>query len=219
MFGRDITFRERLPIQAVKTGTTAPRLLEYAEFLEATCRLGHTGIQAPTVVVRTALHQKIGGYLPELPHSGDTEIWLRMASSALVAEVDADQAYRRLHTGNMSLEYTPLDRLREQLRAFDVHFDDGAVPWGLKPLRAVAHRTIAEAALWTAAQAFDAGEAAISDAAIEFAVWASPDIKSWPPYRRLLWKRRLGPSAWRMIGPLVNNARKRAQDIGIGAAV
>lgn len=218
VFGRDIAFRERVPIQAVKTGTTAPRLFEYPAFLEAACRLGHTGIQAPTVVVRTALHRNIGGYLPELPHSGDTEIWLRMAASALVAEVDADQAYRRLHTGNMSLGYTPLDRLREQLRAFDVHFDTAAVPWVLKPLRATAHRTIAEAALWTAAQAFEAGDVAICDDAIEFALAASPDISSWPPHRRLQWKRRLGHSAWRMLGPLVTNARRRAQDIGIGAA-
>jgi hypothetical protein len=94
----------------------------YEEFLERSGRQGHTGIQAPTAVVRTTLHHAIGGYLPELPHSGDTEIWLRMAAHAAVAELAADQAYRRLHDRNMSLTYSPLDRLREQKRAFDIHF-------------------------------------------------------------------------------------------------
>jgi glycosyltransferase involved in cell wall biosynthesis len=218
VFGRDITFRDRIPTQPVRTGTGAPKLYEYAHFLERACGLGHTGVQAPTVVVRTSVHHEIGNYLPELPHSGDTEIWLRMAAAALVAELDADQAYRRLHTGNMSLGYKPLDRLREQLRAFDVHFETAAMPSDLKPLRAVAHRSIAESALWTAAQAFDAGDVAVCDAAIGFALAASPDIKTWPPYRRLVWKRRLGASAWRMLGPIVSNARRRAQDIGLGAA-
>jgi glycosyltransferase involved in cell wall biosynthesis len=219
VFGRDITFRDHLPAEPARTGTAAPRIRDYSDFLEHACRLGHTGIQAPTVVVRTAVHHQIGGYLAELPHSGDTEIWLRMAAAALVAELDADQAYRRLHAGNMSLGYTPIDRLREQLRAFDVHFDSTAVPLALAPLRAVAHRSIAEAALWTAAQAFDAGEVAVCDAAVEFALAASPEIKSWPPYGRLQWKRRLGPSAWRMLGPLVSNARRRVQYIHLGAAV
>ena len=41
---------------------------------------GHTPIQAPTILVRTSLHQKIGDYLPSLPHTADTEIWLRMAA-------------------------------------------------------------------------------------------------------------------------------------------
>ena len=43
---------------------------------------GHTPIQAPTVVVRTSLHRQIGDYLLELPHTADTEIWLRMAATA-----------------------------------------------------------------------------------------------------------------------------------------
>ena len=219
VFGRDITFRDRVPMQPARVEKTPPRLHEYPDFLERACRLGHTGIQAPTVVVRSSVHRKIGGYLPELPHSGDTEIWLRMAAEALVAELDADQAYRRLHAGNMSLGYTPLDRLREQLRAFDVHFDSDLTPWGLAPLRDVAHRTIAEAALWTAAQAFDGGDVALCDAAIEFAISASPGITSWPPHRRLQWKRRLGPSAWRILAPLVNNARRRVQAAGFGAAL
>ena len=66
---------------------------------------------------------KIGDYLPQLPHTADTEIWLRMAAHSAVCELHAPQAFRRLHAKNMSLDYSPARRLDEQRKAFDTHFD------------------------------------------------------------------------------------------------
>ena len=214
VYGRDIPFRDRAPLPAPEVGAAAPRILEYGEFLRNACRLGHTGIQSPTVVVRTTVHRAIGDYLPELPHSGDTEIWLRMAAASMVAELDADQAYRRLHTSNMSLGYTPLQRLLEQVRAFDIHFDRQPLPADLAALRAVVRRTIAEAAVWSAAHAFDREEIEVCDAFLDFAVTTSPGIEWWPACWRLRWKRRVGPAAWRMISPIAERARRLTQPAG-----
>lgn len=208
-FGRDITFRHSPPAGAARQARyCVHRIFGYAEFLERACRLGHTGIQAPTVVVRTALHRAIGDYLPELPHSGDTEIWLRMAAHAAVCELDADQAFRRLHANNMSLAYPPLQRLEEQKRAFAIHFD--AFRTGrpeIAPLERVMRRTIAESGFWSAARAFDDGDLEGCGAFLSFAAKTSPDISAWKPWRRFTWKRRVGRAAWRMVEPVAVQLR------------
>jgi glycosyltransferase involved in cell wall biosynthesis len=207
-YGRDITFRDAPTLGARPFSTGGARLMGYLEFLGAACRLGHTGIQAPTALARTSMHRAIGGYLPALPHSGDTEIWLRMAAHSAVGELDADQAFRRLHAANMSLGYSPLRRLAEQVRAFDTHFE-GRSPLTaeLVALQGVVHRTIAEAAFWNGAQAFEKGDSAACEGFLAFASATSPGIESWDAWRRLNWKRRLGPSACRVIGPLAAGAR------------
>ena len=123
-YGPDITFRHAPPAASASTAAFCThRIMGYFEFLERSCRLGHTPIQAPTVLVRTSLHREIGDYLLELPHTADTEIWLRMAANGTVCELHAPQAFRRLHAKNMSLDYSPVRRLAEQKKAFDIHFD------------------------------------------------------------------------------------------------
>ena len=159
-YGRDITFRDVPPaLTGAGEKFCRHRIMTYLEFLAISCRLGHTPIQAPAAIVRTTLHREIGDYRPELPHSGDTEIWLRMAFHAPVAELEVDQAFRRLHTASMSLEYEPLRRLEEQKRAFDTHFRQYA-PAGPKiaDLEQSANRTIAEAAFWSGMSAFESGD-------------------------------------------------------------
>lgn len=208
VYGRDIPFRDAPPVQPLRIGP-ANRVMDYREFLGAACRLGQTGIQSPTAIVRTSLHRRIGNYLPELPHSGDTEIWLRMAAAARVAQLDADQAYRRLHAANMSLGYSPLQRLVEQARAFAIHFESQApLPPDLIALHDVAKRTIAEAAVWSAAHAFERGDDSSCEAYLGFALSTSPAIESWDAYQRLRWKRCVGPSVWRLIAPLADRARR-----------
>ncbi len=69
------------------------------------------------------------------------------------------QAFRRLHSANMSLGYSPLRRLVEQKRAFDIHFEHQApLSPEIVTLQDVVHRTIAESAFWSAARAFERGD-------------------------------------------------------------
>jgi len=207
-YGRDIPFRGDPPEFEPRPSTRPPRVIGYIEFLREACRLGHTGIQSPTAVVRTSLHRRIGMYLPELPHSGDTEIWLRMAAEADVAEIDADQAFRRLHSANMSLGYSPLSRLLEQVRAFDTHFDAhaGSRP-EIRPLRQAVYHTIGEGAFWSATRAFDRGASEECDEFLAFAERLAPELTNGTAWRRFKLKRMVGPSVWRGLAPIASIAK------------
>jgi glycosyltransferase involved in cell wall biosynthesis len=210
-YGRDITFRHAPPLDAPRNSTyCGHRIFQYPEFLERACRLGHTPIQAPTAIVRTSLHREIGDYVPELPHAGDTEIWLRMAAHSAVCELDADQAFRRLHANNMSLSFAQLGRFEQQKRAFDAHFVRyrEARP-EIAHLEAVVNRTIAEAAVWAGAHAFDAGHGDACGRFLTFAAATCPGIEAWDVWRRLQLKRFIPAAIWRRLAPL---ASRRSAD-------
>jgi glycosyltransferase involved in cell wall biosynthesis len=208
-YGADIPFRHAPPADAAPaTAVCTHRIMSYYEFLERSCRLGHTPIQAPTILVRTSVHKRIGDYLTSLPHTADTEIWLRMAAHGLVCELNASQAFRRLHAKNMSLDYSPVRRLQEQKKAFDIHFAAfiGSHP-EIAPLQAVVTRTIAEGAFWAAAAAFDNGQTSICQEFLAFAAAICPEIESSPAWRRLRFKRRIGAPIWRTVAPLLSRGK------------
>jgi glycosyltransferase involved in cell wall biosynthesis len=220
-FGRDITFRDAPPAAVAGPAQCAGRIWSYPEFLERSCRLGHTGIQAPAAIVRTSVHRTVGGYLPELPHSGDTEIWLRLAAHAAVAELDAEQAFRRLHQHNMSLGFSPLRRLEEQKRAFAIHFDQCRVDPAVATYEPILNQTIADAAFWSAVRAFEAGDEPVCDAFLAFSTTIVPDVVHTPAWRRFRWKRRVGASLWRRLtalaAPIARAAIARRENRSTGA--
>ena len=95
------------------------------EWLGIMCRLGHNVISSPEVVVRTSVQQAIGGYLPELPHTGDAEMWMRFAVHSDVAYVKGvDQAYYRIHAGQMTNDRVTYVDLVQRKAAYDMLFDD-----------------------------------------------------------------------------------------------
>jgi glycosyltransferase involved in cell wall biosynthesis len=212
-YGRDITFRHVPPATGTFPTVSSHRIMHYTEFLRRSCAQGQTGIQAPTAVVRSSVHQRVGGYLPELPHSGDTEIWLRLAAHGAVVELAADQAYRRLHDRNMSLTYSPLARLREQRRAFDIHFDEyrGSRP-EIAAASPVLARTLADSAFWSGVRAFEAGHETLCDEFHAYAIEMDARIRSSRSWWRFQLKRRAGRAAARLIGPLANRQRHATSD-------
>jgi glycosyltransferase involved in cell wall biosynthesis len=212
-YGRDIPFRHAPPATGSFPTVCSHQILRYAEFLQRACAQGHTGIQAPAAIARTSVHHEIGGYLPELPHSGDTEIWLRLAAHGAVAELGADQAYRRLHDRNMSLTYSPLSRLREQQRAFEIHFTEyrDARP-EIAAASPVLGRTLAESAFWSGVRAFEAGNETLCDEFLAYALEMDQRIGTSRSWWRLQWKRRAGRAASRLIAPLANRLRHATSD-------
>lgn len=64
-------------------------------------------VLSPTVVVRTSLQKRLGGYLADLPYASGMEMWLRLAAHSDVGIIAADQAGYRAHAGNMSSEHAP----------------------------------------------------------------------------------------------------------------
>jgi glycosyltransferase involved in cell wall biosynthesis len=208
-YGPDIPFRHAPPADAAPTSAFCThRIMSYVEFLERSCRLGHTPIQAPTILVRTSLHQQIGDYLPSLPHTADTEIWLRMAAHSSVCELHAPQAFRRLHAKNMSLDFSPVRRLKEQKKAFEIHFAAFLETRPeIAPLQAVVARSIAEGAFWAGALAFDRGQTPVCREFLAFAAEIYPEIESSTAWRRLRLKMLLGAPVWRFLAPAVSRVK------------
>ncbi|WP_291409706.1 glycosyltransferase [Devosia sp.] len=83
-------------------------------------------VLTPTVVIRRALQQKVGGYLGTLPHSGDMEMWLRLAGEGSVGYIDVDQAVYRRHENNMSIAYDGMADLLAREKAFRAFFVEAA---------------------------------------------------------------------------------------------
>jgi glycosyltransferase involved in cell wall biosynthesis len=215
-YGRDIEFETELPPrkESACREECGWQILPYEAFLEDACRNGHTAIQAPTVVVRTVVHKKVGGYLKELPHTADTEIWLRLAAHGAVGILDAEQAYRRIHRRNMSFNYSPLRRIQEQKAAFDVHFREfGGRMAERERLEQLLNRNLAEAAFWGASRAFDQGEVKSSEEYLAFAVSVDPSIRAWRPWSRFRWKRRLGVRMWSVVRQVAERFRGRPQPV------
>jgi glycosyltransferase involved in cell wall biosynthesis len=71
-------------------------------WIGAQFKRGLSLIYGPEAVVRTSVHHAAGYYRPELPHSGDLELWLRIAAISDVGRVNGpDQAFRRVHAASM----------------------------------------------------------------------------------------------------------------------
>ncbi len=209
-YGRDIAFSApQPPWHDARMQPESYRIYSYRELLDTACRLGHTPIQAPTVLVKTDAHRAAGDYRVDLPHSGDTEIWLRIVSHGRVAALDAVQAFRRLHATNMSLGYTPLQRLEEQLRAFETHLVESPLaPAERERCMRQVRQTTAEAAFWSAARLFDGGHRADCAEALEFAVSCDSAITETKAWSRLQWKRRLGPFAAGLLDRMSRRVRQ-----------
>ena len=191
-FGGDIPFAEEpaCPPAAELAVQFAYQIVSYEEFLATSCSLGHTPIQAPTAVVRTATQKEVGGFLPNLPHSGDTEIWLRLAALGKIAVLNTAQACRRLHAQSMSTRYSNISRLEEQRRAFAVHFRGRG---GLIPERARLWRTLCQAlakrAFWDGSIALEQGNQVLYRESLRYAESLWPGIRLWPAWWRLQVKR------------------------------
>jgi GT2 family glycosyltransferase len=100
------------------------------EFIELCRRHGCMNIAStPTAVVRTELQKRTDGYRPELPHSGDMELWLRLAAHGGVGYVGVPQAMYRRHSSNMSLAYNGVNRLQ------DLRQREQAVQWLIRSCR------------------------------------------------------------------------------------
>jgi glycosyltransferase involved in cell wall biosynthesis len=70
--------------------------------IERLCRSGRNPISGPTVLVRTAIQKAVGHYNPNLKHTDDLEMWLRIAARGKVAQTNSRQAIARVHSFNQS---------------------------------------------------------------------------------------------------------------------
>lgn len=194
-------------------GTTEPvRPLDPGDDQEAVVMTGAEFVKAsgaanivptPTAVVRTELQKQTGGYRIELPHSGDMEMWFRLASLADVGFVPKPLGVYRRHNANMSLAYLGehlLIDLRERLEALSVFFATGAAPLASDvALQQALLRSLALQAVGRASMAFNEGDHAGSQALRAFALEVWPAIAQSQAWIRLAAKRLIGAQGWRSI--------------------
>jgi len=115
-YGRTATFADSSPPRA----SGAERrwtIWRGHDWIRARCRRGWNVIWSPELVMRASVQRAIGGYRPDLPRSGDFEMWMRAASVSDVGRVDGvDQAFYRLHPDSMTRTVHVGERFQLQAR-------------------------------------------------------------------------------------------------------
>jgi glycosyltransferase involved in cell wall biosynthesis len=193
---------------AAATGDAGWSILTGMQFFRIIETSGSVNIvRTPTAVVRTELHKRLGGYRPDLPHSGDLEMWIRLACHADVGVIGAYQAAYRFHGENMQAQYyraRHLADLEQRKAAFDylVGTADLVVPNAVQLHRNLL-KPLAYEAIRNANSAFSDNELDSSMRLSAFARAVHPEIRATLPWVLLSCKRRMGLKLWRALVPVL----------------
>lgn len=178
-------------------------VMQGEEFISACIGAGSQNIvPTPTAFVRTALLKRTGGYRPDLPHSGDFEMWLRLASCASVGFIKSSLAVYRRHSSNMSLGYSNeniMTDLQQRKAAFDALLErQSALLEGRPRLYPSLLHGLALDALHHASAALNEGNEILSHKLCEYALALDPGIRQSRPWVILACKKLIGRrlSAW-----------------------
>jgi len=195
VYGPAIHFRSEAELPEANASSFSHTLFRGLDWLNIRCRAGHNVITSPEVVVRGSIQRAVGGYRPELPHTGDLEMWLRIAAVCNIAYIrKVPQAFYRLHAVSMTKARTSFVDLVQRKAAFDALFQHCHVP-DAALLHESANRALAREALWDACRAYDRNQVQLcrTDELVEFATETYSRATSLPEYRALLRRKRLGP--------------------------
>jgi hypothetical protein len=213
VYGHVIDWYDDQPKPAPRTTPTGTTVWPGLEWLRIMCRRGHCVVSGPGVVVRTSVHREVGGYLAELPHTGDVEMWMRLAAHGDVAYLKGvDQAYYRLHGTQMTTQRVQLVDLQQRKAAYDALFDafSDRIPDAAR-LRARVGRKHAKEALWGACRAYDRRRMDSTPVAelTEFAHATYADVRRLPEYWGLRWRQWIGPQVCPWLQPIMLSAVHR----------
>ena len=167
VYGTSVRFTAEADVEAAAAGqmtwtdAAAPTVEAGIAFIRRFCATPVNTVETATAVVRTSLQKRVGGYRAELPHSGDMEMWLRLAARAKVGFVPTVQAFTRIHAKNMRHGYKAnrdLEDFHQRRIVFQTFFAaDGRDLSERLALESLAYRSLAVELLWAAAGAFDEG--------------------------------------------------------------
>jgi GT2 family glycosyltransferase len=210
VYGHPLHFMEGAPLPRARSTVRGWSIWAGPWWVERRFRSAVNCITSPEVMVRTSLQKRVGGYDPRLPHSGDLDLWLRLAARADVGYVrGVDQAYYRVHASNMTRTRTCLVDLSQRRLAFEAALaaSGGALPDAAR-LAGIVQRKLSREALWRAARAYDRGRTAELpvDELIAFALDCWPEAARTPLYRSVQLRRRIGPRYMPYLQPLVLSA-------------
>jgi glycosyltransferase involved in cell wall biosynthesis len=213
VYGHAIDWVEGTPKPGARLETTGTTVWRGLDWFRIVCRLCHSVVSSPEVVVRTSVQKRIGGYRPDLPHSGDAEMWMRFALHSDVGFISgADQAYYRSHARNMTNDRVPIVDLRQRKSAYDAIFDaySERIPDAGR-LRGRVDRTLAKEALWRLCRAYDRRRMETTPSAelLEFAGETYPAMRRLPEYWGLRWRQTVGPELCPYLPPVILSAVHR----------
>lgn len=170
------------------------KIIPGPQFLKRSCSHGNP-VPTPTAVIRTKLQHELGGYSREMLHTSDMEMWMRIATRASIAAIQATQGFYRLHSSNMSSNYydravsdrgerimtckAVLDKWGQDVPDFPRWVDE-------------MERTLALEALQLASWAYGNGELARSGELADFAAKHHPSLMSSPIWWKFMLKRMIG---------------------------
>jgi glycosyltransferase involved in cell wall biosynthesis len=199
VYGQAIHFSQESGLPTTPQGKLSYAKYQGSKWLEGRFRSGCNVISSPEVVVRGSVQRAIGGYRSELPHSGDLEMWLRIASISNIGYIyNSPQAFYRVHSASMQrTKYkSRLIDFVQRKAAFDYflqHAENGKKY--SEKLTDLANRALAREALWDACRAYDHNQ--VDDVRIrelvEFALSAYARAESLSEYTAFLRRRSLGP--------------------------
>jgi glycosyltransferase involved in cell wall biosynthesis len=209
-YGRPLHFTEGAPLPKPRTTFQGWSVWPGSWWIERRFKAGVNCITSPEVVVRTSLQKQVGGYDYRLQHSGDLEMWLRLAANGDVGFLrGVDQTYYRVHSSNMTKSRTPLVDLQQRRLAYEVMLESSAnkMP-NAAQLSDIVHRRLSWEALWRSARAYDRGQTAQIpvDELAEFALDCWPKATQLPIYHALAVRRRIGPRYMPYLQPLILSA-------------
>lgn len=165
-------------------------------WIEKRLHAGYNVITSPEVVVRGSIQKLVGGYRPELPHSGDLEMWMRIAAISNIAYVRNVQAYYRVHSSSMQrTKYqSSFVDLVHRKAAFNLFLQHHPSFGSNHNWNQTVSRALAREALWDACRAYDHDqvESARTEELVQFAINSCPDAQLLPEYSALKRRQRLG---------------------------
>jgi glycosyltransferase involved in cell wall biosynthesis len=184
--GRDVHWAAGAPApELVKPAFPAAWMVVAGrEFIRGRCRRPEGYIAAGMVLVRTAAQKAAGHYRPELPHTDDFELLLRLALLGDVAETAAVVGIKRMHAENRTHDYLA-ERTRdlvERIAALESFFArEGRALADADALLALGRRSIAERAYWCGLKDLVRGRRSALDL-LRLAVRYSPRAAVLPPF-------------------------------------
>lgn len=171
-------------------------------------------VPTPTAIVRTSLLKKVGGYREDLPHTGDLELWLRLAAYGSIGIVKDRQAVYRRHVANMSLAYSHDNSLLDvvQRKAAIEAFVSTCSAMLPDPdtLRLALLDALARDTVGLASSAFNDGRVELSRLLCDVALDIDPLVRSGVAWNALAFKKRLGSRMVSLLLPAVAGIRDAA---------
>ncbi|HVV34681.1 MAG TPA: glycosyltransferase family A protein [Vitreimonas sp.] len=164
---------------------------------------------SPSVVLRTEMQHRLGGYHPAMRHTSDMEMWMRFALHGPIGLIREVQSLYRWHGANMTLGFDLIRDREERLKTCDVVYEAGGDknPRFMEMFEGM-KQYFAREAYWFASDAMERGDTEEMRRCLAFAEKCDPNIRNKPIAWRFKVKQLLGPALSKGMRGAMNDAKR-----------